>query len=92
MTLTQQDTNAIGDMLKELRTDLRSEIRDMLKDQRSEIALDTRMLLEQELAPLRKRVDQLYILVKEDIGLAFQEIERLKKRIKKLETKVSSLP
>lgn len=87
MTLTKDDIKTINGMLTDLRSGLRSEIH-----------LDMKILLKQELAPiktdiaeLKQRVDQLYRMVKDDIGLAFQEIETLKKRIKKLEAKVQSL-
>ncbi|MEX2012693.1 MAG: hypothetical protein WD970_03035 [Patescibacteria group bacterium] len=80
MTLTKDDLKQFRGLLSDFRSDLRSEIH-----------LDMKVLLEQELRPLKERVEQLYRMVNDDIGLAFKEIETLKKRIKKLETRVSSL-
>jgi len=80
MALTKEDIQTIKGMLTDMKADLRSEIH-----------LDMKALLEQELAPIRERIEQLHRMVNEDIALAFKEIESLKKRIKKLETKVQSL-
>jgi len=77
-----------------IKTDLQ-EISKLLDDkldkQHSVIILDVKTLIRQELEPLKARVDQLYKLVHDDVGLAFKEIETLKKRIKKLEVKVGIL-
>ena len=71
---------------------------ELFDNQHSLIVTDVKVLLEQELRPIRddldwmkKRLDQLFKMVSEDIAVAYKEIESLKRTIKNLEKRVVAL-
>ena len=74
------------------------QLRDLLNDQHSVVMLDAKILLQQELRPLREdlellkeRMDQLFKMASEDVGVAYQEIESLKRSVNKLEKRIVAL-
>lgn len=84
--------------LEELFSAERVQVKKLLDDQRSAIMVDTELLLEQKLRPIReeleyikKRLDALYDMESEDIKASYKDIDRLKKRVSKLELQVAEL-
>jgi len=62
-----------------------------LESHRSMIMLDVRTLLGpiiEDIGNIKERLDQLFRLIHEDIGLAFKEIESLKRTVRKLEKRI----
>ncbi len=83
---------------KEELIQLNQILRDQLEDQRSLTMLDVKILLHQELHPIREdlefvkeRLDQLFKMASEDIGVAYQKIESLKRTVNKLEKRIVAL-
>ena len=74
------------------------QLKTMFDDQRSAIMGDTRTVLEAQLRPIKEeitlikeRLDRLGETEAEDTHVAFKEIDGLKKKIKKLELRITAL-
>lgn len=93
--LTKDDLGQIKILIQETVQPMLSTA---LEAQRADIMRDTRALLEQELRPIRdelasikEKLEQLEKREDEDTLMMFREVELLKKKIKRLESRIAML-
>lgn len=70
-------------------TQEKTELRSLLDELRSMVALDTRAAIQEELLEVKEQLNKLFRMESEDVDIAYQEIEALKKRMAKLEQKIA---
>ena len=62
-----------------------------LSVQRFEISKDTKSIIDAKLHPIHEKLDRLFEMESEDVGVCYEDIELIKKELKKLQIKVAKL-
>jgi hypothetical protein len=82
--LTEEMDQKMDIRFSQQHDSIMGETRALLLDLRSDIMLDVRALLQQELEPIRDRLDRFFRMESEDIQAINSDVQQLKKEVKQL--------